>query len=309
MSAFDDPEVYRDILDELQIGVSVLDLQKRIVFWSDGAAEITGYNRIDALGHLCTDNLLQHCNQNCCELCAEKCPITTALQCGKALETVTFIHHKSGHRIPVHLWSIPLRDKHGSIIGVVQTFEGEVVLNGPHPSDQRMKELGWLDLLTELPNQAMMRSHLRETLGTFADLHVPFAVVCVEFDEQSQFRSRYGQEATSAMLKVLARTLRNAVWPTDFVGRWSESQFLVILCGCGKDALQAVATRLQRMISNGNILWWGEELGLKASIGSCEAVEGDTVESIMQRAQQGLASSRAIASGAPAANSAAASQG
>ncbi len=31
MPAFQDPEIYHDILDHLQIGVSVLDLQNRIV--------------------------------------------------------------------------------------------------------------------------------------------------------------------------------------------------------------------------------------------------------------------------------------
>jgi PAS domain S-box-containing protein len=58
MTAFEDPEIYRDILNELQIGVSVLDLQKKIVFWSHGAEEITGYTRIDVLGHPCTNNVL-----------------------------------------------------------------------------------------------------------------------------------------------------------------------------------------------------------------------------------------------------------
>jgi PAS domain S-box-containing protein len=103
MPAFKDPDVYRDILDSLQIGVGVLDLQKKIVFWSDGATEITGYERIDVLGHLCTDSVLQHCNQECCEMCAEKCPISSALHGGKPLETISFIHHKSGHRTPVHI--------------------------------------------------------------------------------------------------------------------------------------------------------------------------------------------------------------
>jgi PAS domain-containing protein len=41
MPCFQDPEIYRDILDGLQIGVRVLDLQKKIVFWSDGAEKIT----------------------------------------------------------------------------------------------------------------------------------------------------------------------------------------------------------------------------------------------------------------------------
>ena len=75
MPAFQDPEIYRDILDGLQIGVSVLDLQKKIVFWSDGAEQITGYARIDVLGHPCTENILLHCDQNSCEMCKEKCPM------------------------------------------------------------------------------------------------------------------------------------------------------------------------------------------------------------------------------------------
>jgi diguanylate cyclase (GGDEF)-like protein/PAS domain S-box-containing protein len=293
MSFFQDPETYRDILDGLQIGVSVLDLERRIVFWSDGAEQITGYARIEVLGHACTDNILQHCNRNACELCAERCPIMTALHGAKPVEGIGFIHHRSGHRLPVHIWAIPLRDKHSSIIGIIQTFEGEVVVNGPNPNDQRMKERGWLDPFTGLPNQEMIQSHLHETLGTFSDLRIPFAVVCVEIQEFDSFRARYGQEAATSTLQVLARTLRNAVWPTDFVGRWGENQFLVILDGCGEDALQTVIDRMRRMMSNASIVWWGEELRVTIWIGYASAVAGDTVESIVQRAQQGLGQSRA----------------
>ncbi len=62
MSAFQDPDVYRDILNQLQVGVCVLDLQKKIVFWSDGAEQISGYARIEVLGHVCSENILLHCN-------------------------------------------------------------------------------------------------------------------------------------------------------------------------------------------------------------------------------------------------------
>ena len=79
MPAFQDPEVYRDILNGLQIGASVFDLQKKIVFWSDGEEQITGYARIEVLGHACSDNILQHCNPVSCEMCEEKCPIAAAL--------------------------------------------------------------------------------------------------------------------------------------------------------------------------------------------------------------------------------------
>ena len=83
MPAFQDPEIYRDILDGLQIGVSVLDLQKKIVFWSDGAEHITGYARIDVLGHSCAENILQHCNETSCEMCSGHCPLSAVLHDAK----------------------------------------------------------------------------------------------------------------------------------------------------------------------------------------------------------------------------------
>ncbi len=285
MPAFQDPETYRDILNGLRIGVGVLDLQKKIVFWSDGAEQITGYARIDVLGHSCTENILLHCNQSSCEMCNEKCPIATALHDAKPVEAVSFIHHKSGHRTPVHTWAVPLRDKHGSIIGIIQTFEGEFALNGPDPNDRSMKERGCLDDMTGLPNQAMMQSHLREMLGTFAELQIPFGVVCIKAHELGQFRARYGHEAAASLLQVLGRTLRNTVWPTDFVGRWSEDRFLVILSGCGEGAIQAIGERLLRMAASATIEWWGEELSVAVSIGCAGAVAGDTVDAILQRAQ------------------------
>jgi len=289
MPAFPDPETYRDILDSLQIGVSVLDLQKKIVFWSDGAEQITGYARIDVLGHSSEENILLHCNQIGCEMCAGKCPTATALHQVRPVEAMSFIHHKSGHRTPVHSWAIPLRDKQGSLIGIIQTFEPEFAVAGPDPNDRSMQERGCLDDITGLPNQAMMHSHLREMLGTFAELQIPFGIFCVEVFELSQFRARYGQEAATSMLLVLARTLRNAVWPADFVGRWSESQFLVILSGCGEDAVQSVSQRVLKMMASATIRWWGEELSVAVSMGRAGALAGDTVESLLQRAQPALA--------------------
>jgi PAS domain-containing protein len=39
MSPFDNTEVYRSILESLPIAVCVVDLQQKIVLWSDGAEE------------------------------------------------------------------------------------------------------------------------------------------------------------------------------------------------------------------------------------------------------------------------------
>ena len=293
MLPFQDPEIYRDILDGLQIGVSVVDLNKRIVFWSDGAEHITGYARIDVLGHSCAENILLHCNHESCEMCTGKCPVATALHSIRPAEAIGFIHHRSGHWIPVHTWAVPLRDDNGSIIGIIQTFESEFAVNGPDPNDQSMKKRGCLDHATDLPNQAMMHSHVREMLGTFAELQMPFAVILLEVHALSQFHARYGQAAATSMLRVLARTLRNSTWPTDFVGRWSQDQFLVILSGCDEESLPAVCERIWRMTARATIEWWGEKLSVTVLIGSTAVLAGDTADSLLLRAQEELKGNRA----------------
>jgi two-component system, cell cycle response regulator len=288
MPAFQDPDTYRDILDGLQIGVSVLDLQKKIVFWSDGAEHITGYSRIDVLGPSCAENILQHCNQKSCEMCAEGCPLSAALRDSKPMEAMTFIHHKSGHRTQVHTWAIPLRDKHGTLIGIIQTFEGEFALGSHSPQDRGMREQGCVDEVTGLPNAAMMQAHLRELLGTFRELHISFSVICLQISDLAQFRARYGQVATRSILQVLARTLRNTVWPTDFVGRWDDERFLAILNGCRQDALHGVSQRIQNMARTATIAWWGEELSVRVELGGTTAMAGDGAESILRRLEEDL---------------------
>jgi diguanylate cyclase (GGDEF)-like protein/PAS domain S-box-containing protein len=292
MPNFIDPDIYRDILDELQIGVSVLDLERRIVFWSDGAESITGYLRIDVLGHSCTENILPHCNQNTCEMCAEDCSLSQALRNAKPLESIGSIHHKAGHWMPVHSWAIPLRDKRGLIIGIIQTFESEFSVNGPDPNDRSMKERGCLDHATELPNHAMMQSHLREALAIFAELEIPLGVLCLEVKALDLFRAKYGTEAAAGALRALARTLRNSVWPTDFVGRWSGDRFLVILSGCDDEALRVLRARMLRITAKVAIQWWGVDLSVAVLMGSANAFAGDNAESLLQRVDASLEEAR-----------------
>lgn len=53
MSAFDDSEICRSILENLPTGVCIIDMQKKIILWSDGAERITGRARYEVIGHSC----------------------------------------------------------------------------------------------------------------------------------------------------------------------------------------------------------------------------------------------------------------
>ena len=308
MSALHDSEICRSILESLPTGLCVVDMQKKIVYWSDGAERITGRPRHEVIGHSCIGEALLQCDQPGCEFCNEDCPLARAIKTSQPAEAIGFLHHKAGHEIPIRIRAVPVRNAHGSIIGAVETFEDHQAAASPDHHEDGLSLPGCVDEVTGVASHAMMQSHLRETLGTFTEVGVPFGVLCFRLEGLDHFRTNFGPEAVSSLLRVVARTLEGALWKTDFVGRWSsdpcgdkkstddsriDDQFLVILNGCREEALYAVRERLRRMLANAAIEWWGERRSLPVSIGLATAQSGDTIESVMTRAQQSLPSAAA----------------
>ena len=288
MSAFDDSEICRSILENLPTGLCVVDIHKRILFWSSGAERITGHLRHDVLGHCCTEEALLHCGEHPAETCRDECPLARTIKTAQPADAVLFLQHKAGHEIPVKVRTVPLRNVHGSIIGAVETFEDQPAVTFDHRTGSA-EAAGAIDQITGVFNQAGMESHLRGALRSFTNLRAPFGVLCFRIEGLDHFRASFGIDAASALLRVLAHTLKGALWQTDFVGRWSDDQFLVILNGCHEDALRSVRERLRSMLSNDSVEWWGERRSLPVSVGQATPQLGDTSALLLQRLQNSLA--------------------
>lgn len=303
MSLFHDPEICRGILESLPSGLCVVDIQKRIVFWSKGAERITGHLRHDVIGHSCASEAILHCDQPGCEFCKQECPVGRAMKTSHSIETIGFLHHKSGYEVPVRIRAVPVHNQHGSIVGAVETFEEMQSAADPDHRDDVPNIPGCIDDITGLASRALMHSHLRETLATFAELKVPFSVLCLQLEGLPHFRASLGPEAASSLLRVVARSLENALWPSDFIGRWSEDQFFVILNNCPHQSVASVCQRVQSMIAADGIEWWGERRTLPVSIGQATAQLDDSEDSLVARAHKSLEMASASRSRAASASS------
>ncbi|MGP0021513.1 MAG: diguanylate cyclase domain-containing protein [Candidatus Sulfotelmatobacter sp.] len=289
MSPFlSDSEICRGILESLPAGLCVVDLGKKIVLWSDGAERITGRLRHEVIGHSCISETLLHCDQPGCEFCREDCPVARAMKTSQSAEANGFLHHKAGHEIPVRVRAVPVHNQHGSIVGAVETFEELQPTADSKERGENTALAGCIDEVTSVASQSRMQSHLRETLATFVGFQVPFGVLGIRLEGLQHFRASLGPEAASSLLRVVARSLEGTLWKTDFIGRWSDDQFLAILSGCLEETLPAVRERVRRLLSGDAIEWWGERHSLPVSIGHATAQAGDTVESLMERVQKSL---------------------
>ena len=290
MFSFDDPEICRSILESLPTGLCVVDFEKKIVFWSDGAERITGHLRHEVIGHSCVGEPLLHCDQPGCEFCGEECPVARAMKTSQPAQATGFLHHKVGHEIPVRIHAVPVHSTHGSIIGAVEIFENIEQLAASDRGEPRRHLPDCMGETTGVASRAMMQSHLRQALVSFADLHIPFALLLLRVEGLPRFRSSLGPEAALSLLRVVARTLESNLWITDFIGRSSDDQFLVILSGCRAESIAVVRERIRRTLAGEGIEWWGERRSLPVSIGEAIVEPGDTAESLTKRAQRSLES-------------------
>lgn len=216
MGAFDDPETYQGILESLSIGLCVIDLQKRIVLWSDGAEQITGRRRHEVVRHSCIGEALLHCDHQDCEWCHEDCPLARAMKTSHPIEGLEFVYHKSGHEIPVRVHATPVRNVrgssiHGSILGAVATFEEQKATLTADPREPSGNRPGCVDEITGVASRVMTQAHLREAFVTFAEFNIPVAVLRLRTEGLDEFRGRFGGDAASSLLRLVARTLQSTV--------------------------------------------------------------------------------------------------
>jgi diguanylate cyclase (GGDEF)-like protein/PAS domain S-box-containing protein len=288
MPMHDDPEVYRAALDSVTAGVYLVDRTGKILFWNSGAERITGHLRQDVVGHSALQDFLGHLDGENNQVAVEALPISTVLREGKASFAQVSIRHKSGHRVLARLHAAPIRDTHGALMGAVESFE-ETIFNAPVDDRQsKLHAYGCIDEASGVLNHDMVQAHLRETLVTFAEHPVPFSALCIGIDCLDAIKSRYGAGAVAAVIRVVGQTLENSLRPTDFIGRWQEDEFLALLMECGGDEVVRVGERLRKVASQSKVEWWGDQLPVTISMGATDAIKGDTVETIPQRAENGL---------------------
>ncbi|HKS77008.1 MAG TPA: diguanylate cyclase [Terriglobales bacterium] len=294
-----DAEVFQSVLSGLQTGVYLVDRERKIVFWNDGAQRVTGYMRHEVVGRLCREDLLSYCDDEGEPLHGPSLPLVDALYKGRPRQAHVYLRHKAGHRVPVRLHANPIRDRAGAIVGAAESFdEASFVL----PLDRHQSQLaacGCLDPGTRLPNHAFTQSHLRENLCCFHEYHLPFGVLCLEIEQLQQVRQTRGGEAVEAMLHVIAQTIRHAL-PDAFLGRWGYEQFLVVISDCTRVDLERAIHDIRNIVARSAIHWWGDSLSAEVAVGWTMAESGDTIESLLGRAQAQLKARpklRAAASG------------
>jgi PAS domain S-box-containing protein len=110
------------LLNSIYDGVYIVNRDREILFWNKGAELITGHIRTEVERHKCSDNILNHIDENGNLLCNGNCPLTVSMKEDKNVEKKIYPLHKNQNRFPVITRIGPIKDNDGNIVGAIEVF-------------------------------------------------------------------------------------------------------------------------------------------------------------------------------------------
>lgn len=287
------PDLFRTLLDHLHEGVYFLDPQRRIQYWNRAAERITGYTCKEVEGTCCADNILMHVDDDGNLLCKSECPVSASLRDGAERQVRVFLHHKDGHRVPVHVSVAVIRDEKGETIGALETFHDDTPTLAALREVEAAQETPLICALTGVGNRRLSERALAQRLDEMRHADSRLALMLVDIDGLKAVNDAYGRPVGDVVLKMVARTLHNALRPYDFIGRWAGEEFAVIAPNIRPIQLLPVAERLRRLVEMSSREVSNRNVTVTVSIGGCLSNEDDYVESIAARAERRLFEAKA----------------
>lgn len=287
-------DLYKEMLDNMDIGVYFVNKARQITFWNKGAEEISGFTKEEVVGKFCHDDILSHVDEKGNKVCIMGCPLKKTAEDGKFREVVVYLHHKEGHRVRIKVKSIPLY-KDNKLVAVGEVFEkliGNDINQGMHEictefscSIEELKMLALYDKLTKLPNRHYLDAVLESRFMEFQNLHLTFGILFIDIDDFRKFNNTYGHDIGDKVLKIAANTFTSAIRKTDFIGRWGGEEFIGIFPMVSNIELETIAEKIRILTENSAIREEnGNRYSITVSIGGTIINELDTIDSLIKRA-------------------------
>jgi len=277
---------FRAMIDNLHDGAYFVDRDRRIVYWNKSAEELTGYPSEEVVGRTCDDGILLHVDEEGKDLCKDLCPLVETLKDGELREVEVFLHHKSGHRVPVSIRVAPVLDGKGTITGAVELFSENSALLTARARIDELEQIATLDPLTRLPSRRCLEQELASRVDELARFGRTFGVVSIRVDRMPKIIGAFGRDVGDDVLRMVANTLIYNCRPFDVIGRWGGAEFLGTVVGVERAGLTKVAERLRALIGKSMLPLEDRTVSVTASVGAVMAEWGDTADVLIDRAEQ-----------------------
>ena len=279
-----DKDSFERIIENLHDGLYIVDANRTILYWNKAAERISGFSADEVVGKSCADNILTHIDSEGNSLCTGDCPLLATINDGKPRESVVYMHHKNGHRIPVSVRASNLTDSKNNTIGGIEIFTD---VSNQEINELRLKELeqlALLDNLTRLANRNYIEKELQNRLAENKRHDTSFGVLFIDIDYFKKINDTFGHKVGDDVLKFIAKIFIANARTYDFYGRWGGEEFIGLVRNVNNKELDLLGNRLRILVENSYIIHDDTKISVTISMGGTLIQKDDTIESLINRA-------------------------
>jgi len=130
-----------------------------------------------------------------------------------------------------------------------------------------LQELSILDSLTKIYNRRHFMFRYKAEFQRAAKFKLNLAFLMIDIDHFKKINDTYGHLVGDAVIREVARIIRENLREIDFLARFGGEEFSVILPETDKASAIMVAERISTKVSRERILVFDEILGVNISVG------------------------------------------
>jgi diguanylate cyclase (GGDEF)-like protein/PAS domain S-box-containing protein len=276
--------LYETLVDGMTDGVYFVNRDRKITYWNDAAKQLSGYSAGEVVGKACFDNMLGHVDEQGHALCGSKCPLSAVMEDGQTRDVQIYLRHKDGHRVPVNVRALPMRNGSGSIVGAVEVFSDATPSLKSEKRLGDLEKLAFRDALTGLPNRRYLELKVHQAIEEHSKLGRVFGLLMFDLDSFKTVNDNHGHETGDALLRAVSKSLMHGLRAVDLVGRWGGEEFIALMPDADAIDLGDLAERCRMLIAQSSIPADNGRVSVTASIGATVLIHSDSVHTAVRRA-------------------------
>jgi diguanylate cyclase len=151
-----------------------------------------------------------------------------------------------------------------------------------------------MDALTGVPNRLGWDEQFNQQLQRWQRYQTPLALLVLDVDFFKNINDEYGHKAGDKALQLIARQLKQSLRDTDFLARYGGEEFTVLITDASVARVYDVAEKLRHSVAATEFHFHGQRVAITLSCGYAVIRQGDSGDSLFQRADAALYRAKAL---------------
>ncbi len=229
------------IIDTIPIIICATGLDEKILFMNNYQAAMLGNNQYNFIGQnfnalLESDTAKRNLRRN-----------KIILQTGKSIPHFEETFKSDDIELIFHCNKAPLLNQEGKAIGVLTTG---VDITARKFAEQHRSHLALHDILTGLPNRALLAEKLRTTIDECEASEEVSALLLLDLDRFKIINDTKGHQTGDILLREVAERINEILEPNDFAARIGGDEFAIILRDL--ETVEQVNSRCKKLLKRIN---------------------------------------------------------